>query len=1482
MAATKNWMTVAESSFPWEREALDFVRAHFPPHEPYRAWSNFEFIADDGSVNEVDLLVFTPQGFFLIEIKSRPGRLRGDAGTWTWETDGKLTTVDNPYRLANSKAKKLRSLLQRQKACKSKGQVPFIEAIVFCSAPELRCELQGTAGHHVCLRDRAAEGDKPARPGILAVIKRRECDGLDPYAKGTHDRPTAKMVAQAMEQAGIRPSQRSRKVSDYELDQLINEGPGYQDWQATHSTLKNVRRRVRIYNVRTGATIDERQTIERAARREAELLETLQHPGVLRREGFTEHELGPALIFEHDPKAIRLDHFLAQSHEQLTVDQRLDLLRQITEVMRFAHEKRIVHRALCPQSVLVVPDHRAASVGIEPRPSGSGPWMDSFPLPDGRGSTRQFQVKVFNWQVGYRAEGTTTSNPSRVISATSHVERLVDDASTAYMAPEVISDDNNVGEHLDVFSLGAIAYHLFSGTPPAANGLELSNKLRETKGLQISSVLNGASASLQELVLWSTYADVSVRLDNVNDFLDLLEKVEDEASAPDPEPLVENPDMAKRGDLLPGGYRVVKRIGKGAVSVALLVERNGTSFVLKVASSPENNDRLRDEADVLQKLHHSHIVEYVGSVQIGDREAFLMRPVLVTVKDQPEIETLGRRLRNEGRLHVDLLQRFGEDLLGVVNYLEEQGINHRDIKPDNIAIGHVGSGKRLHLVLFDFSLSRVPAENLRAGTSAYLDPFLPLRTHKRWDLHAERYAAAVTLYELAAGPPNLPKWGDGTSDPSHLDCEVTIDGDLFDASLRDSLTEFFQKAFRRNPEDRFDNAEQMLNAWRDCFVGIEEPGTLSDHEDEDELRRLLDSATFDTHIAELGLGTRATNALDRANIFTVEDLLTVPMRRLLRLRGVGNRTRREIGAAVRILRERLGSPKLSVVSDQWSVEDQKVVFEDSLEQEDVANVSNLSVDQLITRITRVGSREGDTAKATMLALLGLGVVSDQSSVVSHAKTENCELKTENSSWPSQTDIAPIVNVTRGRIGQLVGKFQARWAKDSTLTKLRGDITEILTTAGGVMTVVELAEGILVARGSVQDEPRRTALATAVARACSEVERTMAEPRFLVRRDHGRVLVALTQDLAGYAGRLGDEADTLADEDPLVPPIRVLQRLREISLPADATILTDARLVRLAAAASKHAAVSSRQELYPRGMDAARAVKLSQGALYGVPFLTVQQIRERVNGRYPEAAALPDRPALDELLRSAGFDFNWDATGKGVGCYVSRLRDAVSITSGSESVSRLTTSSSPQPAGEITPEIADARQFEERLERGIKEGSFLALMVNPKCYQRAAQELCARFPIELVDFEGLFIDALRDVATKAGAKWEAIVNADAVPGSEPWKKFMVLVNRAMPLVESSVLSCQSSVENGQKRHRSILMIYPGLLARYDQMTFLERIRDEIGRGNGLKSCWLLLPGDQQAMLDGKAVPVISPGQRTRIPESWLKNVHRGNLHISQTP
>ncbi|MDA7918243.1 NERD domain-containing protein [Mariniblastus sp.] len=111
MPAAKNRICVTESSFAQGQEALEFVRAHLSTQELYSAWTNFEFITNDGSINEVGLLVFTPHGFFLIEIKSRPGRLFGGAEAWTWDTKGRpLATCDNPLILANTKSKKLRSL----------------------------------------------------------------------------------------------------------------------------------------------------------------------------------------------------------------------------------------------------------------------------------------------------------------------------------------------------------------------------------------------------------------------------------------------------------------------------------------------------------------------------------------------------------------------------------------------------------------------------------------------------------------------------------------------------------------------------------------------------------------------------------------------------------------------------------------------------------------------------------------------------------------------------------------------------------------------------------------------------------------------------------------------------------------------------------------------------------------------------------------------------------------------------------------------------------------------------------------------------------------------------------------------------------------------------------------------------------------------------------------------------------------------------
>jgi hypothetical protein len=144
--SSPRWTAIAESQFPWEREALDWLRAELPNCDPWHAWTNFEFIDDDGKVNEVDALILSPGGLFLVEIKSRPGVVTGDPHTWTWTTDGREYSYDNPLILANRKAKRLASVLRKQSSVvKSKVRLPWVEPLIFLSAIRLNCKLAGNA-----------------------------------------------------------------------------------------------------------------------------------------------------------------------------------------------------------------------------------------------------------------------------------------------------------------------------------------------------------------------------------------------------------------------------------------------------------------------------------------------------------------------------------------------------------------------------------------------------------------------------------------------------------------------------------------------------------------------------------------------------------------------------------------------------------------------------------------------------------------------------------------------------------------------------------------------------------------------------------------------------------------------------------------------------------------------------------------------------------------------------------------------------------------------------------------------------------------------------------------------------------------------------------------------------------------------------------------------------------------------------------------
>lgn len=1438
--APSRWHAIAESGFPWEREALEWLRNHLPDRDPWHVWSNFEFIDDQGKVNEVDALVLSPIGLFLLEIKSRPGRVSGDAHTWTWVTDGRTRTLDNPLLLTDRKAKRLASLLRRQSAVvKARIRLPFVAPMVFLSSNELELRLAGPAAAGVFRR---------GRPGVprsedIVVALSESVRGLSHHAVDHHQ---ARAIARALTEAGVRPSNKHRQIGDYELVKLIAEGEGYQDWQVRHVSVDSVQRRVRLYTLASASSPEERVTLARQARREFEILEGIDHAGILRCNDYKESELGPALIFDHDPAAVRLDYLIRERGAQLSVDQRLQLVRDIAETLRFAHAKRLYHRGLGPQSVLV-------------RQEGTA-----------------LKVQLMNWQTAARAMD--ASDTVHRTTGTRHVEAYVEDPGQVYLAPELTRADPAHGAELDIFSLGCLTWLIFSGQPPASSTLDLAVRLREGQGLRLSDVLDGCGADLQALVQFATHPDVLGRYDTVESFLSDLQKVEDELTMPDPDTFVD-PTEATKGDRLEGGFTVLKRMGRGSSSIALLVARDSENdhreseiegadnvrskvetFILKVANDTAHSDNLRAEGEALSGLRHPNIVEYLDTLQIAGRAALLL-------KSAGEL-TLSEQLKKEGRLSLDLLARFGEELIDATRHLEDKAVIHRDIKPDNIGISSARSG-RLQLVLFDFSLCRTPTENLSAGTAPYLDPFLPLRPGKRWDLYAERFAVAVTLYEMAVGKP--PRWGDGHSAPAVLDDEVSLEREVFDPVVRAPLGDFFATALARDYRQRFDNAEDMLRAWRQVF---EIRNTIHPQTAAQGFEALAFAATASTTMVELGYSLEAQDVLERMGVHNARELLAVDRIRFRYLRGVGDKVRKEI----RLKAKALAHLRPDLTQGRNTLHDEE---DDEGATHKATDKAAISINELARLLLPRRPAGDDRPEETALACyLGL---EDRAGAAAVADTG-----TEPPRWITLGEAAQHSGLERGELAGILIRARERWLKNPAFTPLRQQIETLLHGQGLVMTAHELALGLLALRGCAeQDDAERLRLARAVLRAALEAESHLDKPRFQLFDQPPHPLIATHAARADYARQLGVAADASAVADPLLPPDRIMQTLLAIPVPPiaddDATpelarAVQPSRMLRLAASASRQAALSSRQELYPRAMPALQALRQSLGALITLSDISVAELRARVRGRYPDAQPLPERPALDRLLEEVDAPLAWDEARRAYRRNPLSGFGSLGTTGPTTAFLRLTTVDGMAPADAA---LQDALALEARLQQKIAHGGLLVLCVEPRRAAVAEADLLGRFGsnerpagqrLTRLSVDALLLAALRQQAEAVGADWNVILRADrAERDSRDWVNLQRLVQRTVPALRTALLHSPAP----------LLITHPGLLARYGLMSLITELESSVGRPGHTPSAWLLLPTRKQGLptLDGTPVPLINASAAVWLPRAWLENRHRVQSGIS---
>ncbi|MEW2434181.1 BREX system serine/threonine kinase PglW [Streptomyces caniferus] len=1528
------WTTVTESEFDHERRGLEAIREKLPDADPWRAWSNFTFTANTGHVREVDLLVVAPGGVCMIELKDWHGSVASENGTWVQTTpSGYRRSHGNPLHLVNKKAKELAGLLGQN------GKRVWVGEAVCFTDDGLRVRL--------CSHD---------QNGVYTIAELVEM--LKQPPRDERRRVTAigsREIKAALDRVGIRRSDAEYKVGPYQLERKsFDSGPTWADYLARHTELPELAR-VRIYLGERGSDVSIRRSVENAARREAAVLRRFRHPGAVQLKQYdpSGHSAGPALIFDYHPQTLRLDEYLLQYGDKLDILGRVALVRQLAETMRSAHSSRIHHRALAARSVHVVPRSRGRkgkAIGEE------AAWLTPH-------------LQISDWQIATQRSGGDSSQGMSRFAPTALSAMHLTEGSEPYLAPELTAL-NADPVYLDVYGLGVLTYLLVTGKAPAASQAELLVRLEAGEGLRPSSLVDGLSEDIDELVQAATAYRPEQRLSTVDEFLEMLEFVEDAlttpATPPAPEASEKDPLEAVAGDVLAGRWEVRRRLGTGSTSRAFLVRdlkaeagKSRPLAVLKVALSDRRGEVLAREAEVMGRLRpDSRVIRLVEPepLHVAGRTALVLEYVgdereesgegaEAAARTRHREETVARQLREGGRLQIDQLEAYGDYLFGAVDFLEGESVWHRDIKPDNIAI-RIRPNRTRELVLIDFSLAGYPAKEYEAGTDGYLDPFIGTLTRTAYDSHAERYAVAVTLHQMASG--ELPKWGDGSVPPRMTDQKKfpypTIAKDAFEPAVRDGLVDFFEKALQRDAAQRFPELKPMRDAWKKIFLDATQAvpsshrslhpeagpapaagqAAIADAEPltaEQQREQLAAVATRDTHLSAAGLTPAAESFLYGLGVTTVGELLDYSRRKLVNAPGLGAKTRSEVQRRQREWGERLREAPVSPLTSKGRAEakeelEQLSAAESALACELAAGdaaggltgraLRSVSLDTLATIFVPELNNNGSNRNKIEMVRLLLRLPNDRGELP------------DIGVWPKQKDVADALGLSTGRIPQMLKEERKRWKKHPAVESLREEILELLAAMGRVASAAEIADALVVRRGTqLSDREQRRALALAAVRAVVEVEQLEPDEaefqhqpnRKATEESLGAGLLALdvreeddapdtptAPGLLDYAMRLGRTADRLAKLDTLPTATTVLAELGALTPPPGAVEWDERRMVELAAAASVNAASTPRLEIYPRDLPLVRALRLTQAGLVrlipGVPEerqpgVTGEDVHERVRARFPELVVLDGRGGgthelptggpLTKALRDAGFDLTLSMRQdtKTPRYLPTRMDSASSYLS--TGAGRQSTNVSGATRYVDDPVLAGAVRAEERLVASARRDGYRVLTVRQGLVRDAIGELGgsgSRLGAEVVSVTELFLEAMHALVLP-GTKptWETLLRADvAEAGSRGAMKFAEYARTAWGTVEPRVRGLLDPAGAGPG---PVLLTDAAVFARYDAMGVLDRLAAAARQGG--RGLWMLVPqGDpaREPKLGQVAVPYQAGlGEWIELPDSWVQNAHR---------
>ena len=268
--------------------------------------------------------------------------------------------------------------------------------------------------------------------------------------------------------------------------------------------------------------------------------------------------------------------------------------------------------------------------------------------------------------------------------------------------------------------------------------------------------------------------------------------------------------------ILADRYRLVEQIGMGGMAIVYRAVdlRTGHSVAVKVLRPEFNQDaefvgRFQREAEAASKMTHHNIVNLLDVGMDGENRYLVMEYV--------QGKTLKELIQEKGRLNPQAAAQVAIRILSALQHAHQNGIIHRDIKPQNILVNADG-----HVKVADFGIARMAdSSTLTRGDSVmgsvhYFSP--EQASGQAADARSDIYSCGVVLYEMLTG--RVPFDGDSPVAVAmqHLHAKpAPIESIAPD--VPQAISHVCMMAMEKNPKYRYQSAMEMASELRLALEG---------------------------------------------------------------------------------------------------------------------------------------------------------------------------------------------------------------------------------------------------------------------------------------------------------------------------------------------------------------------------------------------------------------------------------------------------------------------------------------------------------------------------------------------------------------------------------------------------------------------------------------------------------------------------------------